>query len=93
MMCWAIDTNVDLGLGLLEKASFKSMVAVVDSSEIPQGGDDHIRYTDFEGIMVTGAIMVAVGLLFIFIDIMVIVTTLIDTIGKVAQGIGELFGG
>ena len=93
MMCWAIDTNVDLGLGLLEKASFKSMVAVVDSSEIPQGGDDHIRYTDFEGILIIGVIMIATGLLFIFVDIMILVTTLIDTVGKIAQSIGKLFGG
>ena len=93
MMCWAIDTNVDLGLGLLEKASFKSMVAVVDSSEIPQSGDDHIRYTDFEGILIIGVIMIATGLLFVFVDIMILVTTLIDTVGKIAQSIGKLFGG
>ena len=89
LMCWAVDVNADLGFNLLEKASFKHMIAVSDASEIPRSKDESVKYIDFQGILVTALIMIAVGLLLIFLDIVEIVVALIKTFGNIAKSVGS----
>ena len=81
LACWVFDINLDVGLNLLEKASFHRLVAVISMDELEPDPDAPYRFVAFKEIMVQTVLLIAIGGLLIFVDIIKIVTVLIDTLG------------
>lgn len=93
MLCWAMDTNTDLGLGLMEKVTFGHWTAVKYASDVPQGDTGEHSYLAFNSLMIRVAILIVVGILLINLDIFALVSTLINLFGKAASAIEDLIKG
>ncbi len=93
MLLWAIDTNTDLGLNLLQKVTFGNWVAIKYASDIPDNRNMDKRYVTGGKIIVRGLILIAVGLLIIVVNAFDIVRILVDTFGTLGRTIEDLIRG
>lgn len=92
--CWTLDTNVDLGFGLLQKVSFGHLIAVTSEDEFPESqGVKGVAYVDFSSVCVVSVRIMLLGIILIFIDIVSLVLLLIKSFGNVAKYIGSFIGG
>lgn len=92
LVLWAVDTNTDIGIGLLDKATFGHWTAVKYDSDIPQNDDGHTYLTSGK-MLVRCLILIAVGIILIRIDILSTVSMLISLFGRVASTIEEVIKG
>lgn len=93
MLCWAMDTNTDLGLGLMEKVTFGHWTAVKYASDVPEGDTGEHSYLAFGKLMIRCVILIVVGILLINLDVFALVSTLIGLFGKAASAIEDLIKG
>lgn len=94
MMCWVVDTSVDLGLNTLNKASLGRFTAIAGPEEMPISSDGSTTaYVGFQVMLFSCLKIIAVGLFLIFLDIVTIVMVLGEAFGKLAQSIASLIGG
>lgn len=93
MLCWAMDTNTDLGLGLMEKVTFGHWTAVKYASDVPDGDTGEHSYLAFGKLMFRCVILIVVGILLINLDVFALVSTLIGLFGKAASAIEDLIKG
>lgn len=93
MLCWGMDTNTDLGLGLTEKVTLGHWTAVKYASDVPQGDTGEHSYLAFGSLMIRCAILIVVGILLINLDIFKLVSLLIGLFGKAASAIEDLIKG
>jgi hypothetical protein len=93
VLCWAADTNTDLGLNLLGKVTFGQWTAVKYASDIPQNTNDEHSYLSFQKVVIRCIILIVVGFLLINVDIFKIVSWLVGSFGKIATTIENLIRG
>lgn len=83
IIAWAVDTNVDLGIGWLNILTLGKCKAIASKDEID--GLDNERYVTFAGAIRTSIVIIGTGLLLILADIFVIINTLIKVAGGLAK--------
>jgi len=87
MVAWIFDTNVDLGFNLLEKLSFKQMVATKDDSIV--GG----KYVGIGNVITKAMVLLVVGVLLINLNVIDLILAIVRMFGGIADVIGNLLGG
>ena len=92
MLVWVIDTNTDLGLGLMDKITFGYWTAVKYDSDIPTNSNGHTYLTSGK-MLVRSLILIAVGILVIKVDIINIVHMLISLFGDIAAELEKIIKG
>lgn len=86
MLAWVLDTNVDLGFNLLEKLSFKQMIATKDETIM---GD---RYVGIGTVAVKALIMLVVGVVLISLNVIDLILIVVKMFGGIADIITSLIG-
>lgn len=85
MLCWVIDTNVDIGVSLLNKATFGHWIAIQYDDELPSYNNEEHNYIDGKHMLIKCLIIVAVAIVLIRVDASDVVLSLINTFGKIAS--------
>lgn len=93
VMSWVVDTNVDLGFGLLEKLTFGHWIAVKDASEVPYIDTEDRKYVSFQKVVVNSIIISVVGVVLILINVVNVVIWLLQAFGGIAVKLGQLITG
>lgn len=93
MLCWVLDTNTDIGIGLMEKVTFGHWTAVKYAGDVPEGDTGERSYLAFGSLMLRCVILIVVGILLINVDIFALVSTLVGLFGKAASAIEDLIKG
>lgn len=93
LLLWVIDTNTDVGLGLLEKVTFGNWVAVRYEEDIPAHNVNDQKYMTFKRIMISVMIIIAIGILLIRIDVFYILTIIVDMFGQLASQAEKIIKG
>lgn len=93
MLLWIIDTNLDVGMGLLSKVTFGHWVAVKYEDEVPGNRLGEQTYLTGGKLFIRCLIIIAVGIIVISINIFDIVVVLIDTFGNIASTLEKLISG
>lgn len=93
LLLWALDANTDLGLNLLEKATFGHWIAIKYASDIPDGPTGDKSYITGRKVLIRSIILIAVGLLMIRIDVFEIVHLIVVLFGEIASKIEEIIKG
>lgn len=93
LLLWVVDTNTDVGLGLLEKVTFGNWVAVRYEEDIPAHNVNDQKYMTFKRIMIRVMIIIAIGILLIRIDIFYILTIIVDMFGQLASQAEKIIKG
>ena len=93
LLLWVIDTNTDVGLGLLEKVTFGNWVAVRYEEDIPAHNVNDQKYMTFKRIMIRVMIIIAIGILLIRIDVFYILTIIVDMFGQLASQVEKIIKG
>lgn len=87
MLAWVLDTNVDLGFNLLEKLSFKQMIATKDETIM---GD---RYVGIGTVVKKSLVMLVVGVMLISLNVIDLILLVVKMFGGVADIITNLISG
>lgn len=93
LLIWALDTNTDLGLNLLNKVTFGHWIAVKYKTDIPEGDAENVTYMSGDKVMIRCLIIIAVGILLITINALDIVSMLVEAFGKVASELERIIRG
>lgn len=93
MLCWVIDTNVDLGLSLTNKLTFGHWVAIQYEEELPSYNNEEHSYVDGKHMLIRCLIMVAVAIVIIRVDASELILVLINTFGKIASYVENMIRG
>lgn len=94
LAAWALDVNLDLGLNLLEKVSFRHFVAVRSLDEMPDPDPDSVTtYVDFRRLIVRCLAFASMGVILITIDPVNLIVKLLSWLNFLFKVLGEkLFG-
>ncbi|WP_024834009.1 hypothetical protein [Ruminiclostridium josui] len=91
---WAFDVNIVTGPRLMSTLTLNKWEAVQDSSELPQMEVADKLYMTFSKTLQSCMIIMALGFLLVIVDIVQVVTALIDIFGGVGDIIYKaIFGG
>ncbi|WP_099467406.1 hypothetical protein [Konateibacter massiliensis] len=93
MLGWLIDTNVDIGMRVLEKLSFGYWVAVKYEEDLPQYNADQRSYMTASQVTLRCIVIIVVGIILIYVNELDIVLYLIKLFGGPAQQLEKLIGG
>lgn len=93
LLIWALDTNTDLGLNLLNKVTFGHWIAVKYKTDIPEGDAENVTYMSGDKVMIRCLIIIAVGILLITINALDIVSMLVEAFGNVASELERIIRG
>lgn len=90
MLAWVIDANLDIGVKLLEKLTLGNWVAVKYEEDIPYKNTNDQTFLDSKKMFIRAAIMIAIGIFLINVNIFNVVLVLIDIFGRAATKIEEV---
>ena len=93
LLSWAIDTNADIGIKLLEKITFGHWIAVKYEDDIPYNNANESQYMTFGKLLVRCLIIVVLGIILINVDIFSAVLALINLFGGAAEQIEKIILG
>ena len=93
LIAWAVDTNVDLGLNILEKMTLGHWVAIKHPEELPYADLGERKYIGFQELLLKTLGMAVVGVLLILVNVVDVVVGLVDIFGDIAKMIGRLISG
>lgn len=93
IVLWTMDTSTDLGLGLLEKATFGHWVAVKHDEDVPMIDTEGRAYLTFGRLLMRCSIIAAVGIVFIVAPIFQIILALIKAVGGIAREFSSILNG
>lgn len=93
LLLWVFDTNTDVGMGLLEKATMGNWIAVKYEDDIPNHNVNDQKYLTFGPMFIRVLIFIAIGVLLIRINIFVIVSMLIRVFGNIASTLERIIKG
>lgn len=82
---WVYDTNVVAGPRLLGFISGGKWEAITDTDELPNMDKDGKHYMTFSKVLKSAVVLIGMGILLIFVDIVSIVDILVVTFGKIAE--------
>jgi hypothetical protein len=83
MLCWIVDTHIDLGFSVLNKATFGHWIAVTSEDDIPSYRTGEHTYVTGSKMFIRCLIIIAVAIVLIRVNILQIVSMLITTFGKI----------
>lgn len=92
MLAWVLDTNVDLGMNILEKMTFGKMVAVVDDGDMPAIDTEGRMYIGFGKLVIKCLSIVVMGVVLIIVDHTQIIGALLSVFGGIARLVSEILG-
>ena len=93
MLCWVIDTNVDLGFSLTNKVTLGHWIAIQYDEELPSYNNEGHCYVDGKHMLIKCLIMVAVAIVIIRVDASEIILVLVNTFGKIASYVEDMIRG
>lgn len=93
MLAWVIDANLDIGVKLLEKLTMGNWVAVKYEEDIPYKNTNDQTFLDSKKMFIRAAIMIAIGIFLINVNIFNVVLVLIDIFGRAAAKIEDVIQG
>lgn len=93
MLCWIIDTNVDLGFSLTNKVTLGHWIAIQYDEELPSYNNEDHCYVDGKHMLIKCLIMVAVAIVVIRVDASEIILVLVNTFGKIASYVEDMIRG
>lgn len=93
MLCWVIDTNVDLGFSLTNKVTLGHWIAIQYDEELPSYNNEDHCYVDGKHMLIKCLIMVAVAIVVIRVDASEIILVLVNTFGKIASYVEDMIRG
>lgn len=92
-IAWQVDTNLDVGLQLVNKMTLGSWIPIKDMEDCPYMDQERRRYVDFKRVTISCVILVFTGILLNILNIYSIVLLLIRTLGVFAQFVSENMSG
>lgn len=90
---WVYDTNVVAGPRLLGFISGGKWEAITDTDELPNMDKDGKHYMTFSKVLKSAVVLIGMGILLIFVDIVSIVDILVVTFGKIAEIFSNILKG
>lgn len=93
MLCWVIDTNVDLGFSLTNKVTLGHWIAIQYDEELPSYNNEDHCYVDGKHMLIKCLVMVAVAIVVIRVDASEIILVLVNTFGKIASYVEDMIRG
>jgi hypothetical protein len=90
MLCWIVDTHIDLGFSLLNKATFGHWIAITSEDDMPAHKTGEHTYVTGGKMFIRCLIIVAAAVVLMRVNILKIASLLITTFGKIggyAEGI------
>ena len=93
MLCWVIDTNVDIGVSLLNKATFGHWIAIQYEEDIPSYHDSDNSYIDGKHMLISCIIIIAVAIVMIRVDENYIALQLIQLFGSIGSKVEQMIRG
>lgn len=93
MACWAIDTNLDVGVSTLRIVTFGHWMAIKYADELPDVDNGGKRYMTFSKMMSRMIVLTTIGILLTFIDIIGLVTAFLKIFGGIATAAYEMIFG
>lgn len=93
VVLWLIDTNTDLGLNLLTKATFGHWVAVKYKDDIPGDVTTNTKYVTGQKVVIRSLIIMAVGMFIIVFNALDLINWLINKFGLIAEEVEKLIRG
>ena len=93
LLFWVIDTNMDFGVRLLNKATFGAWEAVKYDGDMPTMDSSGVKYITFDKIITSCMILASVGIIINVIDVFDLVLFLIKTLGVIATELGKVLAG
>ena len=93
VVLWLIDTNTDLGLNLLTKATFGHWVAVKYKDDIPGDVTTNTKYVTGQKVVIRSLIIMTVGMFIIVFNALDLINWLINKFGLIAEEVEKLIRG
>ena len=93
LLAWVVDTNVDIGLSLLEKMTLGHFIAVSDESEVAFMDTEGRRYIGFGSLVGKSLIIASVGMIVILVDVIELVYWVIQIFGGISKFISKIITG
>lgn len=85
VLAWAIDTNADIGIDLLNKLTLGSMIAAKHTEEIPKSSKIKNKFVDGRGIIKIFFIVVVVAVILLTVNIPGLIVVIIKMFGGIAK--------
>lgn len=85
VLAWAIDTNADIGIDLLNKLTLGSMIAAKHTEEIPKNSKIKNKFVDGRGIIKIFFIVVVVAVILLTVNIPGLIVVIIKMFGGIAK--------
>ena len=93
ILAWAVDTNADIGIDLLNKLTMGNWIAVKYSEDIPAHDISGVKCIDPSRLMFGTIILIVVGILLININIFDLIIVLIEYVGSLSRALEKLLQG
>lgn len=93
MLLWIIDTNIDVGIGFLNKVSLGHWQAVKYPEDIPEGSLGDVEYMTAGKLFMRCLVIISLGILLILVNVFDIVKVLLKMFGPIALALEDLISG
>lgn len=93
MLCWALDTNSDIGIKLLGKLTLGHWVAVKYEEDIPYNNTNELSYLTGGKMFLRCILIIVMGLILIYVNVFHVVVMLIELFGRAASEAEKLIEG
>lgn len=93
MLCWALDTNSDIGIKLLGKLTLGHWVAVKYEEDIPYNNTNELSYLTGGKMFLRCILIIVMGLALIYVNVFHVVVMLIELFGRAASEAEKLIEG
>ena len=85
MACWTLDTNVDIGVGLLQKVTFGHWIAIKYEDELADINKEGKKFMTFKKLLISVLVFITIGILLTFVDIIGIITFILRAFGGLSM--------
>lgn len=93
ILAWAVDTNADIDIDLLNKLTMGNWEAIKYREDVPVHDISGVKYVDSSRLMFGTIILITVGIILISVNIFDLIIAIIDSIGGIAGVLEKLLKG
>ena len=93
ILAWAIDTNADIGIDLLNKLTLGSMIAAKYTEEIPKNSKIKTKFVDGKGILKVFIVLIVVAVVLLTVNIPGLIIVIIKLFGGIAKIVENIIYG
>lgn len=93
VMCWIVDTHVDLGVALTNKITFGLWEPVKYIEDVPHYDAENRKYVGFSRLIMCCSVIMLVGVLLVVLNIYDVVMTIIEMLGRFAIIVDQMLNG